>query len=272
MPKRFISFSPTSQLPSEKKYIMPTFVTVPDPQINGTRVIIDTIGINEDLFYGSLTEAEQVFVWEKVLHRSMDEVFGMTQKRSLKRHFRFTFILNHVIDLKDIYSKADFVFRRFHVNAKSEEEYDSIHCTIVGYNIPKPVELGSFTRITATTSDFKVSANEILPWLALYGSVSTKFDYVKNSVGVRTDVIETEIRLMKHIPEYLPVAGKKIQIGYPGIPRMCIKCWGVDHLKRNCRAKKVEWIDHVAAMRATGAFSDPMFGSWIAILDQNKSH
>jgi len=132
----------------------------------------------------------------------------------------------------------------------------------------KPVELGNLTRITATTNDFTVLPGDILPWLACFGSVSKQYDYVKNSLGIRTDIIETEIRIVKHVPEFLPVGGRKIQIEYPGIPKMCIKCYKTGHLRRNCRSAKVEWIDKVAEFRASGQFSDVMFGSWISILDQ----
>lgn len=257
---------------SPKKFIMSSLELVSNPQKEGTRIIIDAIGINDELYYGNLSEPELVFIWEKIFMRSMDEVFGMTQKRSIKRNFRATFTLTHKISASNIYPRENFVFRRRHIDAKSEDDYDSIHCTIVGFNTPLPAEIGTVTRITATTCDFTVDPKtEILPWLACFGAVGTKYDYVRNSVGVRTDVIETEIRLAKHIPEYLPIAGRKIQISYPGIPRMCIKCFGEGHLKRNCRNKKMDWIDKVAEFRATGQYTDAMFGKWISILDQARN-
>jgi len=250
---------------------MPTLELVSNPAKEGSRIVIDAIGINDEIYYGNLSEPELVFIWEKIFQRSMEEVFGMTQRRSIKRNLRATFTLTHKITVSQVYPRENFVYRRKHPDAKTEDEYDSIHCTIVGFNNPIPVEIGSFTRITASTCDFSVDPMEILPWLAKFGSVGTKYDYVRNSVGVRTDVIETEIRIAKHVPEYLPVAGRKIQIGYPGIPRMCIKCFGTGHLKRSCRNKKVDRIDKVAEMRASGQFSDEMFGKWTSILYQNKN-
>jgi len=253
--------SPTCDLP-EKRFTMVNLVK--DPQAEGTRVVIEAVGINEEVFYGSLSEEELLFIWEKILARNRAEIFGMSYKRSLKRNFRATFILTHKCELSEIYPRSSFSHKR----KKDGAPDDLIHCNIIGFNQVKPAELGSLTKITATTNDFTVLPAEILPWLAMFGTVGSKYDYVKNSLGIRTDVIETEIKLNKHIPEFLPAGGRKIQVEYPGIPKMCIRCYKTGHLRRNCRSPKVEWIDRVAAMRATKEFPDNMFGNWINVLDQ----
>jgi hypothetical protein len=90
-------------------------------------------------------------------------------------------------------------------------------------------------------------------------------------MGIRTDVFETSILLKEHVPEYLPVAGRKVQVAYPGIPKGCNNCFAVGHLKRNCKSKKVEWLDRVAELRASGRFEDDLFGGWIAILEQRRA-
>ena len=77
-----------------------------------------------------------------------------------------------------------------------------------------------------------------------------------------------EIVLARHIPEFLPIAGRKVQVSYPGIPKACNNCFQIGHLKRNCKAKKRNWLERVDELRKSGEFEDPMFGGWIAILDQ----
>lgn len=121
------------------------------------------------------------------------------------------------------------------------------------------------------TQDFAVQFDQIVAWLAKFGSVSANHDYERNSLGFRTDVLETEIVLAKHVPEYLPIAGRKVLVNYPGIPRACNNCYVVGHLKRNCKAKKKDWLDRVAELRASGDFDDSLFGGWIAILDQRSA-
>jgi len=266
-----VANSPAERIPPPKKVInMPPKKPTAsiDPQVDGTRIIFETFGINDKEFFGVLTEEEILYIWEKVLGRSAEDIFGMSYKRSMNRYFRVTVVLNGQLSIQDFFPAPTFVYRRRHVDAKTDDDYDSIHCRLIGYDRVEPVKLGQLARVTVSTCDFTVAPADIVKWLAKFGSVSTNYCYVKNSIGLRTDTIETEIHLQKHVPEFLPVAGKKVQVAYPGIPKACIKCYRLGHMKRNCKQPKMEWIDRVNELRKTGDFEDSLFGSWIAILDQ----
>ncbi len=236
---------------------------------NGSLFRFEVIGINDKLFYGSLAECEIINIWEKVLGRSRDEIYAMSYNRSLTRNFKVTFKLNIDAIPREIYPEACFTYYRKSKPDAKEDEDDAIHCKIIGYDNVKPVELGQLTRITAKTNDFAVSSEEIVAWLSKFGSVSANHDYERNSLGLRSDVFETEIVLARHIPEYLPIAGRKIQISYPGIPKACNNCYQTGHMKRNCKSKKVDWLDRVAEIRKSGEFDDSLFGGWISILDRS---
>lgn len=238
-----------------------------DPHSEGSRVIIETYGINDGKFFGTLSDEELIFVWEKVLGRSTSEIFGMKTKRSIDRHFRAIFVLNTRLEIGQITQKEVFVYRRKKSDAKTEEDFDNIHCRLIGFDKVRPAEIGQLVRVTASTVDFTICPKDIIDWLAKFGSVNSNFEYVKNSVGIRSDVIETEIKLKTQIPEYLPVAGKKVLINYPGIKRMCINCYRAGHMKRNCKARRVEWIAKVEEMRKSGLYEDKLFGEWAEILD-----
>ena len=205
-------------------------------------------------------------IWESVLKRSKDEIYAMSYKRSLTRNFRVTFKLPSQIEAAEIFPEPVFDYPR--VNAEDPSKTDAITCRFVGYSNVKPAEIGQLTRITAVTNDFAVEPEQITRWLSKFQSVSSNYEFERNSIGIRSDVLETEIVLQKHIPEYLPVAGRKVQISYPGIPRACNNCYQLGHMRRNCKASKREWIERVAEMRSTGEFEDELFGGWIAILDQ----
>jgi hypothetical protein len=243
----------------------------PKDATSGSLFRFEVVGINDKKFYGSLTELEIVYVWEKVLGRSKDEIFAMSYNRSLTRNFKVTFKLAIQADPADIYPEPTFEFRRSRPDAsEGEVDYDVIQCKILGYLTVKPAEIGQYTRVTVKTNDFAIEPKQITQWLAKFGSVNAIFDYEKNSVGLRTDVFETEILLRQHIPEHLPIAGRKVLVSYPGIPKSCNNCYQVGHLKRNCHSKKRDWLHRVAELRASGNFEDELFGGWIPILDQAK--
>jgi len=256
--------SPAEKQP--KKFNMPAKKTI-NPTVEGTKVIIEVFGLNENEHFGTLSESELKYIWEKQLGRGIDEVFGMSQKRSLTRHFRATFTLNIVLQPQEVHPSDCLVFRRRTPNG-SEDDYDSVHCRIMVINKPGPAEIGQNVKITAKTNDFSVTPDEIGKWLIKFGQIGSSYDYVKNSIGIRTDTLEVDLVLRKHVPEFLPIAGKKVQIDYPGIPRACIRCYKIGHLKRNCKSPKVEWIDRVAELRKSGEFPDELFGDWLKILDQ----
>jgi len=236
-----------------------------DPQRDGTRVILEVCGINDQEYFGILTDEELAYIWEKIFRKTKDDIFGMKTKRTQSRHFRVIFVLNGKVDVKAVFPET-FIFKR----KKSETEHDNIHCRVIGSDKPRPVEIGQLAKVIANTVDFMVPPDQILQWLAKFGTINSTFSYIRNAIGVRTDEIEVEVRLTEHIPEYLPVAGKKVLISYPGIPKMCIRCYKTGHLKRNCKSRKIEWIDKVDQMRKTGRFEDALFGDWATILNSRN--
>jgi hypothetical protein len=264
--KRLSSVTPPIMPP--KKPAAAASVSTPEEESEGSLFRFEVIGINDKTFYGSLSECEIIHIWEKVLGRSKEEIFAMSYSRSLTRNFKVTFKLNEKLMPVDIYPEQAFVYYR--KSSPGSESDDAIHCKIIGYSEVKPVELGQLTRITAKTNDFSVTPAEINAWLAKFGSVSVKYGYEVNSVGVRSDIFETEIVLAKHVPEFLPIAGRKIQISYPGIPRACNNCYQVGHMKRNCRLKKIDWLHRVAEIKKSGDFEDELFGGWIPILQRES--
>jgi hypothetical protein len=268
-----VATSPAEKIPENKKITMlqrtPQASSQPpaDPT-KGSLVKFEVEKINDSPFYGTLSEIEIVYIWEKILGRSRDEIFAMTYNRSLTRNFRVTFKLTSQIETSSIYPEPTFVFQR--KRQDSEVDFDTQACKIIGYSTVKPAEIGQLTRITVKTNEFTVDVKQIVPWLAKFGSVSSNYDFEKNSMGIRTDIFETEIVLKKHVPEFLPIAGRKVLVHYPGIPRGCNNCYQLGHLKRNCRSKKIDWIDRVAELLNSGEFEEELFEGWIPILAQRK--
>jgi len=169
----------------------------------------------------------------------------------------------------ELYPEPLFEYRRKKPDADIEGEYDVVACKFIGYSDIRPAELGQLVRVTVKTNEFSVQPEEIIPWLSKFGSVkSLGIEYERNSLGIRSDVFETELLLRKHIPEFLPIAGRKLQVGYPGIPKACNNCYQLGHMKRNCKNKKKEWLERVGDLRQSGEFEDELFGGWIALLDQ----
>jgi len=74
--------------------------------------------------------------------------------------------------------------------------------------------------------------------------------------------------LKKHLPDVLPIDGKKVQLYYLGIKKVCNKCFLVGHIKRECTENRGSWLDFVLKLVKSGKFANHMFGDWIDILEK----
>jgi hypothetical protein len=231
-----------------------------------TLIKVEFLSINDKPFYGQVSDDELLYVWITVFGRKKEELFGLTSTKSLTRNVRATFKLKEPIRLSEITERPDFGYEKFLDDGKVEV----ITGKFIGFG-PKPAEIGDFVKITARTG-FNIEPAGILNWLKLYGQPSTKGDYLTNErTGLKTDVFECEIVLRRHIEEYLPIYGQKVQINYQGIPKQCNRCYIVGHLRRDCCNLKRDWIAYVSDLIEDNGIKEEMVGSWRIALERWRS-
>lgn len=248
-----------------KSATIPPPVPPPNPVVDSL-VTVEINSINGKPFYGEVSEDEVLYIWIQVFKKQKDDLFGFTTSRSLDRHQRIGFKLNKPTSPDEVFPEAIFSFERYLDDGLCEV----ISGRILSHGIPKPAEIGQLTKVTAKTN-FKVDIPHVLAWLRKFGNVSYTARFIPNSVGLNTDVIETEITLQDHIPEYLPIYGQKVLINYPGIPKVCNNCYKTGHLKRNCKSVRVSWLEHVEFMLNSGTFEAELFGSWSDLIRANNA-
>jgi hypothetical protein len=223
-----------------------------------TLVKIELETLNGKPYLGQISDDELIYIWVKVFNQSHDNLFGVTSTKTLTRNVRATFKSNSPVKLTDLSKTAEFVYEKFPDDGQSEV----ISGKILGFGALKPAQLGELVKVTVKTN-FGVAAPGVLDWLKNYGTLSASHQFVVNpSTGKHTDVLQTEIVLRRHIEEYLPMYGQKVQVYYPGMPRMCNRCYTVGHLRRECNNKKREWIEYVISLLQDGRFSEEMVGTW----------
>jgi len=70
------------------------------------------------------------------------------------------------------------------------------------------------------------------------------------------------------MPDQLHIDGKRVSFYYPGIKKVCNKCFKCGHIKKECTEAKGKWIDFVQKLYQSNKFTNSMFGSWIEELDK----
>ncbi len=84
----------------------------------------------------------------------------------------------------------------------------------------------------------------------------------KDGVGIPD--FSVDIILTRHIPDTLPIKGKRVKLTYPGIPNLCSKCWKLGHCHWECKDQwKSNWLELVLDFYIDDRVTDDMLGSWV---------
>jgi hypothetical protein len=97
-----------------------------------------------------------------------------------------------------------------------------------------------------------------------------RFPVDKDDVGFPDFTVD--VKLDRHVPDILPIRGKRVRLTYPGIPAFCSKCWEIGHAFRDCTKNKTNWLEYVADFYAKDEVTDEMLGSWIESLEKYHPH
>jgi hypothetical protein len=108
-----------------------------------------------------------------------------------------------------------------------------------------------------------IGFNKVANLITTLLTVRLHFSYIKNSRGFNTPRYEVDLTLEEYPPEWMPMYGKKVRIFYPGMKIQCNACYGVGHMKRECKNERVGWMGYVSKLKDSGKFEATMFGSWL---------
>jgi hypothetical protein len=233
--------------------------TPPNHETDLNRLVkIEFESINGKPFYGQATDDELLYIWVTVFKRKKDELFGVISNKTLNRNVRATYKLKGPIKLQDLSDSAQFSYEKI----LDDDAKEVITCKILGYDAERPAEIGDVTKVKVKTN-FGVEAVGILAWLKLFGTVTGPHEFqVNQNTGLRNDVFVADIFLKKHIYEYLPMYGQKVQVHYPGIPRMCNKCYRVGHIRKECNNQKRDWVAFIIQITEVEGVKPELIGSW----------
>jgi hypothetical protein len=237
--------------------------------------------INDQPFRGSVTRQE-------AKHRIYKEALGcpFSNFRGVRTGYKncptATFMLKKAINIDDLSSFQDFSFERKYKKSDGTEVVDTLKGKLKGVRTVYGGEATAsftdeWTRIVKVEGcDYRVSGEVILEWLSLYGEVLSDlvedvFEDSEDSEGDNTTgIYSVKMRLNQNIPQLLPVDGRRIKIYYRNIIKLCTSCFG-QHNRRDCKEKKVKWIDYVFDFIESNPQINPeLYGKWAMILEREK--
>lgn len=94
---------------------------------------------------------------------------------------------------------------------------------------------------------------------------------VNRATGIGEDNYEVEAKLSSHIPEILPIAGRRLHVSYIGQLKQCKNCFNLGHIAATCETNKVDWLEYVATLHKSGKFKPELFDGWMPFLKLHHS-
>ncbi len=113
-------------------------------------------------------------------------------------------------------------------------------------------KIGDLVTVCVNRTTLEFTDEQISAWLEHYGKIEGEFIYVFDKLGYATDSLEVEVKLKKHIPEYLPMYGRKVRIFYLGMKRQCNNCLEIGHWKTECENESKDWFSFIEELMESG--------------------
>ncbi len=172
--------------------------------------------------------------------------------------------LKKPVVLTNLFKKPEFDWEK-----ESSGHLEFFSGRILGLHLDQ-VSIGDTVTVCINRTALEFSQAQIEKWLQNFGTVAGSFNYATDKYGIKTDNIEVELKISRHIPEYLPMYSRKIRIFYLGIPKQCNNCLEIGHIKVDCEGEKKDWFSFIEELIDSGDFKRELFGDWPEIIKNKR--
>ena len=128
--------------------------------------------------------------------------------------------------------------------------------------------------IKVENCEYAVPNEKIVQWLSLYGQPLSllgedKYPDSDSEAGpLGNGTYSIKMKLVKDVPQFLPMHGRKIRIYFKNMTKLCTNCYG-HHSRRQCTNRKVPWIVYVRDfMMENPDITEDFYGKWWDAVDE----
>lgn len=153
---------------------------------------------------------------------------------------------------------------------------------------PRPEEspLGPWIRwVKIEGTGFEINRDKLKELLSKFGTIETPFETetvsftddeeesddeetTDRKVTLSTGKLSVRMIIDEPIPQFVPCEGKKLKIHYRGIQKLCTKCYGPGHMRKDCSENEVHWLEYFGLFRETYPTIDKAhYGRWNRLYD-----
>ena len=103
------------------------------------------------------------------------------------------------------------------------------------------------SELTLEKEDYKVSSDE---------------EERYRGVVLGTGNLTIKMQMDHPIPQFLPMAGKRVKVYYRGIQKLCTNCFEPGHRKLQCPNSRKSWLNYVDFFMLSNEFPEECYGKW----------
>lgn len=121
-------------------------------------------------------------------------------------------------------------------------------------------------------------------WIAIYGTALSDFEETllkfedefaesgeEAEVQLSSGKFSVKMRIDTHIPQYLPMFGRKVKVHYRGIDKQCTHCYGFGHYRNDCDGERRTWIEYVSDFMDCNEIEESLYGNWVRRVEEWKT-
>jgi hypothetical protein len=234
-------------------------------QIADTLVRVEIFKKNDKTFDGRLSRDDLVKVWTEALRQDPLLIDGVASIQIRGFSLRINYRLKKAVVPSKIFKKPDFEWEK----TLPFGQFEWFSGRILGL-FTDEASIGDTVTVCVNRTALEFNDSQIEDWLLNFGTVAGSFNYLKDKNGLKTDNLEVEVTLRKHIPEYLPMYGRRIRIYYLGMQKQCNNCFELGHIKSACEEEKKDWFSFIEELIDSGDYKKSLFGDWPEVIQRKR--
>ena len=231
---------------------------------------VEITGLNGQPFKGTFNRSDGFELFEKALKLELDKLWGLSIWYQGTPRVRYK--LKETIHLESAFPRDDFMYER-----EKDNQRDFINGRILGYRKPPEQRtdqsqfnpIGNTVRVNLYGCSYNFKREQVEEWIHHFGEqISAQeeiMDRERPSFG--TGDISVKVKLRKHIPQFLPMYGKRIRVAYREMTSLCTNCFEPGHVRGGCTSERVPFVQYVKVFRRESSIPDHCFGNWARILE-----
>ena len=267
---------------TEKRVRESVFTTSKPEGAFRDEIVVELQTLDDQVFKGQVTLKEaKNSIFQEILGFKRADLSGMMMTYSGGPII--TYKLYSQFNIDQLASVQFFELER-KMTVRGEEKTSILKCKIRGIRTEQrvegePYEDTGLRWVKIEGCGYRVEKDQMIEWLTNFGEIKSEVtedtyeesDDSENDMPVGNSIYSVRMKILRDMPQFVPMYGKRVRLYYRGIVKRCTNCFQ-PHQRKFCKNEKVTWPDYVDGFaRMFPEIPQIMYGKWKALIKTTVS-